>query len=58
MPDNWDEYTDWMNHGVTQGWISLPVCSTHDGLPMTPEEIDEWEDGYDTCIPALRIWNQ
>jgi hypothetical protein len=32
------------------------VCQTHDGVPQTPEEDDAWEDGWDPCIPVLRLW--
>ena len=48
-------FEDWLTMGVGFGYCSEPVCDTHDGLPMTPEEQDQFEDGYDPCIPAVRL---
>lgn len=52
MAQNFD---DWLSYGLKQGWISEVVCSTHEGLPMTDEEVEELED-WDACIPAIRIF--
>lgn len=43
---------------IEWGLLSEPVCNTHNGLPCTEEEDAEWEDGYDPCIPAVRIWEE
>jgi hypothetical protein len=51
-----EEFLEWMSEGHRRGWVSLPVCSTHDGIPQTPEEEHEWEEGYDPCHTVLRIW--
>jgi hypothetical protein len=47
---------EWFAYGVEQGWISDAVCATHDGLPSTDDENDEWEAGWDPCVPAVRLW--
>jgi hypothetical protein len=47
---------DWLLEGATNGWCSMVVCSTHDGLPSTPEEFAEFENGFDPCVPAIRVW--
>jgi hypothetical protein len=47
---------DWIQIGVLNGWCSEPACDTHDGVPMTDEEADEWEEGYDPCMHILRLW--
>ena len=49
-------YEQWIEYGIKQGWTSGIVCQTHDLTPMTDEEVDAWEDGYDPCIPILRLW--
>ncbi len=49
-------FEDWLLLGMNNGWISRPVCSTHDGLPTTHEEDTEWEDGGDPCIYAVRLF--
>lgn len=50
-----DKY-EWLEYGIENGFCSRVVCSTHDGLPLTDEEDAEFEDGYDPCVPAVRIW--
>lgn len=50
------EFYDWLKIGRDKGWCSDIVCDTHEGLPMTDEEMDGWEFGHDDCIPAVRIW--
>jgi hypothetical protein len=47
---------EWLNIGIDNGWCSMPVCATHDGLPGTIEENSEWEEGGDPCQVAVRIW--
>lgn len=51
------EFWSWLQVGIDQGWCSNVVCSTHDGLPMTEEEMEEWDDGYDPCIYGVRMWS-
>lgn len=57
-PDQrWADFQEWMQHGVNEGWCTLPVCVTHDGLPMTDGEERLWEEGSDPCQHALRLWS-
>lgn len=58
-PESAQEYVDaaaWLQAGVERGWCSKSVCATHDGLPNTPDEELEWEEGHDPCVPAVRLW--
>lgn len=50
-----DAFWRWYEKGLNNGWCSEMVCDTHDGLPMTDEEMQAWEDGEDPCIVAVRI---
>jgi hypothetical protein len=50
------EFDEWLKIGRENKWISKPVCETHDGLPMTKEELDVWDEGGDPCIHALRLY--
>lgn len=50
-------FDDWLLLGIENGWISRPVCSTHDGLPTTNEEDLEWDDGGDPCVYAVRLFS-
>jgi hypothetical protein len=48
-------FEDWLTTGIAAGYCSEPVCDTHDGVPLTEEERDRFEDGEDPCIPAVRL---
>lgn len=47
----------WLEFGLDQGFCGPPVCSTHDGLPTTAKEDNEFEDGSDPCIHVLRLYD-
>ena len=49
-------FDEWLSYGVTKSWVTLPLCDTHEGYPLTEEEAKEFDEGYDPCIPILRIW--
>ena len=49
-------FAEWLTYGQTRGWVSAIVCNTHDGLPVTPEEADRWEQGDDPCAHGMRVW--
>lgn len=51
-----EAFWNWLHVGAERGWVSLPVCAMHDGLPMTEEETGAIEDGFDPCVTALRLW--
>lgn len=46
----------WLQKGIKKGWISDVDCSTHDGPDMTEEELEEFDKGFDPCIPIVRLW--
>lgn len=50
------DFSDWVLYGAGKGWISMPICDTHEGLPLMPEEELEIEDGFDPCIVGMRVW--
>lgn len=49
-------FDEWMKIGVTQGFAGAPICSTHDGIPMSLEEEQEFEEGNDPCIHVVRLY--
>lgn len=49
------QYEEWIRIGVEAGWCTAPVCYTHDGVPMTPEEEELWVEGDDPCIHIVRM---
>lgn len=50
------DFHEWLSFGKDMGWCSDIVCDTHEGLPMTDEEMESWDFGNDECVPAIRIW--
>ena len=48
-------FDEWLAMGYKNGWVGVPLCSTHDGVPMTASEEDEFETG-DPCIHVLRVY--
>ena len=53
---DFENYLDWLKFGIDAGWIARPECSTHESLPLRDWEAQEFEDGYDPCILAARVW--
>jgi hypothetical protein len=51
-------FHEWLALGVSKGWVSDQQCGTHEGIPSTTEEEQEWEDGGDPCQVVLRVWAQ
>jgi hypothetical protein len=50
------EFSEWVEVGIANNWITEPFCNTHDGDPyMTSEEEQDWEDGGDPCLPVFKI---
>lgn len=50
-------FEEWIEFGMSQGWCGPPVCSTHDGVPMSEEEETEWETGSDPCSHVIRLYD-
>jgi len=51
-------FDEWIAFGIEKGWCGPPVCYTHDGLPMSTSEEEEFNEG-DPCILLIivSIWN-
>jgi hypothetical protein len=50
------DFDQWLEIGVRSGWVSPPVCYTHDGLPTSVTEDAEFEDGSDPCVHIMRCY--
>lgn len=48
-------YNEWHKIGYQNGWCGPEICITHDGLPTTPQEDEEYETG-DPCIHIIRLY--
>ena len=51
------DIAEWVAEGIRQGWCSEPVCGTHDGTPLRPDEETAFDDGDDPCVAIVRLWN-
>ncbi len=49
------EFEIWLKSGYDRGWITDVFCNTHDGSPMTEEEMQEWDEGGDPCSFQVRL---
>ena len=47
---------EWIQLGIDLGYCSEYACATHDGIPATEDEDEEWEAGGDPCQPVVRLW--
>lgn len=54
--DEYEVFLGWLNEGVERGWVSIPKCAMHNGLPMTADEEDDLDMGCDPCLIAMRVW--
>ena len=49
-------FDEWITQGIDLGYCSVPACQTHEGLPSTEEEDAAWDEGWDPCVPAMRLY--
>jgi hypothetical protein len=49
-------FDQWLEIGLRAGFTTPPVCSTHDGIPMTISEDAEFMDGSDPCVYVMRCY--
>lgn len=53
-----EEFGKWLVEGVTKGWISMPICSTHSPVPLRDwEEYELFTGDDDPCIFVMRLWH-
>lgn len=49
------DFYEWLKYGMERRWCGPVVCETHDGLPVSYAEEEEfWEN--DPCINILRLY--
>lgn len=55
LPDSAISFEEWISIGIKEGWCGPPVCSTHDGIPTTEAEDEEFEMS-DPCVHIIRLY--
>ena len=53
--DESDDFYAWVQKGLDKKWAAASCC-THEGPSITEEEDNEFTEGYDPCIPILRVY--
>jgi hypothetical protein len=48
-------YDEWIRIGIESNWCGPAVCYTHDGLPLSEEEDEEFYEG-DPCVHIIRLY--
>lgn len=51
-----DELFDFLAEAQAAGLVSEVGCATHGTLEMSEDEQDGFEDGWDPCMFAVRVW--
>lgn len=49
-------FEEWVRMGYIKGYCSSPICYTHDGIPLSEEEEQEFEES-DPCIHIVRLYD-
>lgn len=49
-------FEEWHQIGITNNWCGPTICYTHDGLPTTADEDQQFDDGDDPCMHILRLY--
>jgi hypothetical protein len=50
------DFNKWLQEGLTNGFVGPAICYPHDGLPLTIEEDEDFDNGGDPCIHILRLY--
>ncbi len=56
MADSEMPFSEWIKIGIDNRWCGPPVCYTHDGIPTSPAEDEEWGEGGDPCMHIVRMY--
>ena len=52
------EFREWLEIGINNNWCGAPVCETHDGFPMSEEEMAEYDEhGEAPCMHMIRLYD-
>lgn len=49
------DFDSWLQDGISNGWVGPAICFTHDGLPTSQSEDEQFEES-DPCIHILRLY--
>ena len=50
-----DDFSYWVNWGNNKGWITQPLCTTHDKIPYSVHEQQLLDDDDEVCCHVLKL---
>ncbi len=50
------DFEEWLRIGIENNWAGPAVCYTHDGLPTSEKEDEQFEE-EDPCIHIIRLYD-
>ena len=48
---------EWIQYGMDRKYCGPVVCATHDGVPTSEDEDNQWYQGDDPCQPVIRVYH-
>lgn len=48
-------FEEWLKIGIENEWVIPPVCYSHDGIPTSADEQQQFEIGFDPCVHIMRV---
>lgn len=48
-------FAQWLEMGVSRGWVTEPFCAGHDEAPLTNYEYKKWMTGDAPCVICVRL---
>ena len=50
-----NDFYEWLDWGITKGWVADVACAIHGGLPLELEEDVQFPEGEDPCVHVIRV---
>ena len=55
MAIGFKDVQSWYDYGLKKKWVTEVFCDTHEGPPMSDEEMQEWDEGNDPCSFHMKL---
>jgi len=50
------DFEEWLRVGIENNWAGPSICYTHDGLPLSADEDEEFSES-DPCVHIIRLYD-
>ena len=55
MAIKFKDVESWYDYGLKKKWVTEVFCDTHEGPPMSDEEMQDWDEGNDPCSFHIKL---